>query len=448
MFIKDKELRRQLKKLMIPIVFQTLMMNAVSFGDTFMLGFVDQNSLAAVSLASQVTFVLNLFISTLTGGATVLSAQYMGKGDTATVERVLGLILRWSALVSLAFFALSFFTPQLLMLAFTSSSEMIAIGADYLRIASFSYLFIGIGQCYLCMLKVYDRARAGSVITIGIVVLDLILNAVFIFGLLGFPPMGAKGAALTTSISKFLELVLVVAYVRSTKVMKQRGFFRIRRPLEKEFWKFTFPIFINAFLWGGGITAYSMIMGHLGNDATAAYSIVNVVKNLIISIGMGLGSATGIIIGNALGENQLALGKRYGRQLSRLSVFLGVIVAGAAVLIGPLFMLLFETNAQTNAYLVPMIVFCALNCFGRSINDTTIMGIFYSGGDTKFDAVSLATTMWGIILPLAISAAFWWRLPVIWVYFIIASDEIIKLPWVFAHYKRYLWVKNITKDNI
>lgn len=448
MIVKDKELKKQLKKLMIPIVFQTLMMNAVSFGDTFMLGFVDQNSLAAVSLASQVTFILNLFSWALTGGATVLSAQYMGKGDTDTVRRVFGLILRWSMMISAVFFSASFFAPELLMRAFTNSPEMIAIGADYLRITSFSYLFVGIGQSYLCMLKICDRAKAGSVITIGVVILDLFLNAVFIFGLFGSPAMGAKGAALTTSVSKFLEMAVVVAFAFGSKMLRPKAIFKVKFSLEKEFWKFAFPILINSMLWGGGITLYSVIVGHLGNDATAAYSIVNVIKNLLISIGSGLGSATGIILGNAFGENKFEVGKRYGGQLSRFSVLLGLITAAFAVLIGPLFILLFKTNEQTNAYLVWMIAFCALNCLGRCINDTVIVGVFYSGGETRFDAVSLAVTMWGIILPIALCAAFWWKISVTFVYLIIASDEIIKLPWVYSHYKKYRWVRNITKENI
>ncbi len=448
MLIRDRELRQQLKTLMIPIVLQTLMMNAVSFGDTFLLGFVDQNSLAAVSLASQVTFVMNLLFWTLTGGATVLSAQYMGKRDLATVGRVFGLILRWSILVSAAFFLAAYLAPEALMAAFTNSEEMIAIGAEYLRITAFSYLFTGVGQSYLCMLKILERARAGSVITVFIVLLDLLLNAVFIFGLLGCPAMGVRGAALTTVISKLLEMLIVVAYAVIGGLNPPKGLLRIRPSLEKEFWHFTLPIFVNSMAWGGGMTAYSAIIGHLGNDATAAYSIVNVIKNLIISIGSGLGSATGIILGNVLGEDRLETGRSYGDQLARFSAFLGVISAIAAILLCPLFILLFDTNEQTTAFLLWMILFCAMNCFGRGINDTVIVGILYSGGDTKFDAVSLAVTMWGIIVPLAICAAFWWRLPVIWVYFIIASDEVIKLPWVFQHYKKYLWVRNITKEGI
>ena len=331
--LKDKEFVSGLKKLMIPITFQTLMLNAVSFGDTLMLGLVSQESLAAVSLASQVSFVMSLFISTLTGGATVLSAQYIGKKDMDTVEGVLALILRDALLVSLIFFGLAECCPQLLMRVFTGEAEMIGIGAEYLRIAGVSYLFSGFSQCFLCMLKVNDRAKTGTFITTGVVFLDLFLNAIFIFGLFGFPAMGARGAALTTVLSKGVELIAVAAYFRASGVVRVKGR-KLLRPdfsLEQEFWKYSFPIFLNDMAWGGGVTVYSVIIGHLGTDATAANSIVTVVKNLVICISTGMGSASGILVGRVLGENRLSLGKRKKAFPARPAVRFSYGLSGAPV---------------------------------------------------------------------------------------------------------------------
>lgn len=197
------------------------------------------------------------------------------------------------------------------MRVFTGEAEMIGIGAEYLRIAGVSYLFSGFSQCFLCMLKVNDRAKTGTFITTGVVFLDLFLNAIFIFGLFGFPAMGARGAALTTVLSKGVELIAVAAYFRASGVVRVKGR-KLLRPdfsLEREFWKYSFPIFLNDMAWGGGVTVYSVIIGHLGTDATAANSIVTVVKNLVICISTGMGSASGILVGRVLGENRLSLGK-------------------------------------------------------------------------------------------------------------------------------------------
>ena len=446
---EDKEFNKKLKKLMIPIAFQNLMLNAVTFGDTLMLGFVNQESLAAVSLASQVYFVMTLFIGTLTGGATVLSAQYLGKKDRKTVECVYCSILRYAAVISMVFFGLTAFLPEYLMHIFTNEAEMIVIGAEYLRISSVSYLFAGISQCYLCMMKVDDRAKEATTITTSIVFLDLILNAIFIFGLLGFPAMGIKGAALTTVISKGVELLIVVVYSEYKKLLRPdfKGMFVVKPKLESEFWNYSFPIFLNEMAWGGGVTIYSIIIGHLGTDATSANSIVTVVKNIIICMSIGMGNASGIVLGKELGENNLELGREYGKRFSKIAILLGFVSAILILICGPIAMSFFRINEITRAYLQWMLVWCAINSIGRCINDTVICGIFAAGGDTKFDAQSLIVTMWGFIIPLALCAAFWWKLPVIWVCFILNMDEVIKVPWVFAHYKKYIWVKNITKDS-
>ena len=446
----DREFNRGLLSLMVPIALQNLILNAVSFGDTFMLGFVSQESFSAVSLASQVYFVMSLFIGTLTGGATMLASQYLGKGDRRTVERVFCTILRYCALVSILFFCLGFFLPEALMWAFTDTQEMITIGAGYIRICSFSYLFAGFSQCYLCILKVDGRAKVCTIITTAVVALDLILNAIFIFGLLGLPPMGADGAALTTSISKFVELVLILGYTFSVRCLKPKlqDLASILPKLEKEFWKYTFPISINAAAWGVGITIYSMTIGHLGTDVTAAYTVTTVIKNLVVSLSTGLANACGILLGKVLGENNLDRGREYGARFSKLSILCGLVCAGLSLLLGPAITSIFKTSAGARDLLGLMLIFCAVNCIGRCINDTVICGVFLAGGDSAFDAQSIVATMWGVIIPLSLCAAFWWDLPAIWVYFIISMDEIIKLPWVYAHYKKYIWVKNITRDDL
>lgn len=446
----DREFNAKVKKLAVPFVLQNLLLNAVSLGDTLMLGWLNQESLASVSLAGQVAFFMSIFISALTHGATVLAAQYLGRREEKTAHDVFCSILRYALLVSVIFSVLTAFIPEKIMRVFTTAPEMIEIGAAYLRIASLSYLFSGISQCYLCLLKVNDRAKAGTMITTGIVLLDLVLNAIFIFGLLGVPAMGVKGAALTTVISKGLELLLVMGYAHRSKGVKptMKGMLHIRKLLEKEFWFYTWPIFINGLAWGGSVVVYSMIMGHLGTDATAAYSMVTVVKNLIVSLSLGMCSAAGILLGKELGDNQLERAKEYGARLSRISILFGFLSAAVVLAASPALFALFTVNEATHTYLWWMLVITAVHVIGRNVNDVVIVGIFTAGGDTKFDAQSLVVAVWCVIIPIALCAAFWWKLPVLWVFFILSMDEIIKLPWVYLHYKKYLWVRNITKDEL
>lgn len=438
----DSSFYRQLGSLVVPIAFQNLILSAVGAGDAAMLGFVSQNALAAVSLGTQIQFVLNLFFAALTSGATLITAQYWGKGDKRTVQSIFSLILRYAAAISLVFLLAATLKPEWLMRIYTSEPELVQIGSDYLRIAGWSYLPTGLSQCYHCTLKTTGHARRSAGVSTVAIVTDIILNAVFIFGLLGMPAMGAKGAALTTVISRCLELALAAG---CCALKPDRGsLLRPARALIRDFWRYSYPLLINSLVWGIGVTMYSVIIGHLGSDVTAANSIAAVVRDLITSLCRGISSGAGIMLGHVMGAGKLELAKKYGGRLSHLSILCGFISGGLALLCVPAAASLFTLTEAARHLLKIMLYITAFYMLGRSVNDVVVVGIFNAGGDTKFDAVSVAVSMWGFIIPFAAAAAFWWQWSALIVYAIISMDEIIKLPWVYRHYKQYKWVNNIT----
>lgn len=446
-FTRDKEFYSQLKGLMLPIAFQSFMMAAVSAGDSAMLGFVSQDALAAVSLATNIQFVETLFLSALVCGATILTAQYWGKGDKDTVGKVFALIMRYAVVISAIFFVLALLIPEQLMLIFTNETELIRIGADYIRLASVSYLLTGITQCYLCIMKTTGQAKESAAISSFALVLDTILNFIFIFGLFGFPAMGAKGAALTTSVSRFVELCLVIAFSRKMAV-QPKLIVKIPKVLHTDFLRYSIPHLINSLVWGLGTTMYSVIIGHLGTDITAANSIATIVRQLAIAVCRGLGSGGEILLANTLGSGDLEKGRIYGGRLSRLSILCGIVCAELALLFGPAISHFMTLSDAARYDLQIMIYISAFYMLAQCINVVVICGVFTAGGDVKFDAYSVAVTMWLFIIPLAAMAAFWWKLPPLVVYFILSLDEAIKIPWVYAHYKKYKWLNNITKENL
>ena len=227
MEINRTEFYGKLKKLTLPIAFQSLMLAAVAAGDALMLGRVAQDQMTAVSLATQIQFVQNMFIMAATAAGAILGAQYFGKGDRGTVQRLFHLMLRWSGLISLLFFAACEIIPEMLMHLFSHDEPIIAIGSSYLRIAGFSYLLTGICECYLTTMKVSDHVTPSAWISSGAVVLNIILNAVFIFGLLGAPRMEARGAALATTLARTAELAACVILARREGYIRPDG----RRPV-------------------------------------------------------------------------------------------------------------------------------------------------------------------------------------------------------------------------
>lgn len=441
---------RKLWGLVFPIAIQNLMTALVSASDAFMLGFVSQTSLSAVSLATQIQFVHNLFMLALTIGATTLAAQYWGKGDTDSVEEILAIVLKISMAVSVVFFIAAMFFSGFLMRIFTNDIRLIQAGIPYLRIVSVSYLFMGFSQIYLCIMKNSGRTAKSTIYGSVAVVINIGFNVIFIFGLAGFPAMGIAGAALATTVSRALELLLTIYenMHRSLVCVRLKYIRNSSKKLKKDFWHYTTPVLGNELVWGCGFTMFSVIMGHLGSDAVAANSVANILKNIIACVCNGIGIGAGIIVGNELGKGEMERATEYGNRLFKLAVFACAVSGLILLAVSPVLRIFTGSlSAQAHSYLKNMMYICTYYMIGKSVNATVIAGVFCAGGDTKFGLKCDAVTMWVILIPIGMITAFVLKLPIMVVYFIISMDEIIKLPAVYRHYKKYNWVRNLTELN-
>ena len=441
---------RKLWGLVFPIAIQNLMTALVSASDAFMLVFVSQTSLSAVSLATQIQFVHNLFMLALTIGATTLAAQYWGKGDTDSVEEILAIVLKISMAVSVVFFIAAMFFSGFLMRIFTNDIRLIQAGIPYLRIVSVSYLFMGFSQIYLCIMKNSGRTAKSTIYGSVAVVINIGFNVIFIFGLAGFPAMGIAGAALATTVSRALELLLTIYenMHRSLVCVRLKYIRNSSKKLKKDFWHYTTPVLGNELVWGCGFTMFSVIMGHLGSDAVAANSVANILKNIIACVCNGIGIGAGIIVGNELGKGEMERATEYGNRLFKLAVFAGAVSGLILLAVSPVLRIFTGSlSAQAHSYLKNMMYICTYYMIGKSVNATVIAGVFCAGGDTKFGLKCDAVTMWVILIPIGMITAFVLKLPIMVVYFIISMDEIIKLPAVYRHYKKYNWVRNLTELN-
>ena len=447
--MKNKDDYGKLIKIVGPISFQYLMTSLVSASDAFMLGFLDQTSLSAVSLATQVAFVYSLFFGAFVFGFNVMGAQYYGKKDIGSVERIITITLRYTLIVGLIFSLVTLIMPDKVMYIFTSDPELIREGARYLRAVSASYLLTGISQVYFGVLKVCDRAGLSSLIGSLAVVVNIILNAVLIFGIGSFGGLGIVGAAIATVCARIFEVIFSVTATAKYKCPQTRLKYLLRKDdkvLHKDYWKYTTPLLINQLGWGGGVTMYSVIMGHLGSDAVAANSIASIVRSMVASLCWGIASAVGIVLGQMLGNGELDEAKRLGGKYVRLSIWIGV---GSGIVILALMPLVTGAITLTPAaqrYLKWMLVMAAYYIIGNSLNSTIISGIFPAGGDTKFGMICDLITLWCVIVPLGMISAFVIKAPVLVVAFILTLDEFVKIPAVYKHYMKYEWVRNITRS--
>ena len=443
----NKLFYRNLIRISLPIALQSLMLALVAACDALMLGRVAQAQMTAVSLATQIQFVQNMFLSAATAAGAILGAQYWGKGDKRTLEDIFDLMLMFCGMVSILFFTACEFCPGALMSIFAGDKELVAIGSSYLRIAGWSYLITGVSQCYLTIMKVTENVKAGALISSAAVVINIAFNAVLIFGLFGLPAMEAKGAALATTISRVIELsICLLISTKGTYIRPALGrMFSLSKDLVKDFFRQCLPLMGGGLCWGIGFTSYTAIMGHMGVDAAAANSVAAVVRDLVCCMCNGIGSAAGIIVGNELGAGRLELGKKYGIKLTKLSFVIGFISTGIVLAVTPLVVNGVILTDKARDYLIWMMVIMSFYMIGRCVNTVTINGVLDGGGDTLFDLYSLIVCMWMIAIPLALCGAFVFHWSPLAVYACTCLDEVGKIPWVMIRVRKYKWVKDLTR---
>ena len=443
----NKQFYRNLLRISLPIALQSLMLALVAACDALMLGRVAQAQMTAVSLATQIQFVQNMFLSAATAAGAILGAQYWGKGDKRTLEDIFDLMLMFCGMVSILFFLACELCPGALMAVFAGDEQLIMIGSFYLRIAGWSYLITGVSQCYLTIMKVTENVKAGALISSAAVVINIIFNAILIFGLFGIPAMEAKGAALATTIARVIELAIcLLVSTKSTYIMPALGrMFSISSGLVKDFFRQCLPLMGGGLCWGVGFTSYTAIMGHMGVDAAAANSVAAVVRDLVCCMCNGIGSAAGIIVGNELGAGRLELGKKYGIKLTKLSFVIGFISMGIVLAVTPLVVNGVILTDKARDYLIWMMVIMSFYMIGRCVNTVTINGVLDGGGDTIFDLYSLIVCMWMIAIPLALCGAFVFHWSPLAVYACTCLDEVGKIPWVMIRVRKYKWVRDLTR---
>ena len=441
---RKRSLRKEIVRLAFPIALQQFMTALVGACDAIMLGKLSQDAMSAVSLATQVTFVFNLFMFAFMAGENMFVAQYYGKGDYTGISQVFSLVTKICGCIAVVFLAGTLFFPEQLMRILTNEETLIVLGSEYLRVIGISYVFSGIAQTFLAIMKNCGAVNMSTLINGVMVILNIVLNAVLIFGLSGFPKMGIKGAALATVLATVVQFLWSVGYVLCRIRAVKFSLRSCEKKLFGRFWQKAVPLLINNLAWGIGFSMYSVIMGHLGTDAVAANGIANISKNLVVCFCLGLGNAGSIIVGNRLGADRLQDAKEAGGTLTRTAIIAGIVSGLVLIALSPFITKMVDLTPTARGYLQKMLLISSYYIAGKSVNCMTIGGIFAAGGDSKFGMLCDSVTLWCIIVPLGCICAFILKLPVMVVYFVLNLDEIIKLPVVYKHYKKYKWIKNLT----
>ncbi|HIV13434.1 MAG TPA: MATE family efflux transporter [Candidatus Pullilachnospira stercoravium] len=448
---EKKQFYKMVFALVLPMALQNLINVGVTSADVIMLGRVGETALSASSLAGQVYFILNLVYFGLTSGAAVITAQYWGKGDTRTIEKVLAISLRFALLAGAVFTVAVWVIPEPIMGLLTNDPEIIREGASYLRIVGCSYVISGITMVYLNILRSVEKVVIATVVYAASLATNVVLNSIFIFGLLGWPAMGVAGAALGTCGARVVELAIVIWYAKKKNHILKFHFqdlFLKDRALMKDFRTYAVPVLLNELAWGGGMAIITAIMGHLGSAAVAANSVAQVARQLSMVVSFGVSSATAIVVGKTIGEGNKELAKTYAKRFVRLAFWLGLAGGGVILCVSPIASHFLTLTDLAREYLRYMMYVMAYFVVAQSLNSTLVVGVFRGGGDTRYGLILDLSTLWGGAIVMGLITAFVLKLPVPWVYVFLVSDEIIKLPFVFSRFRKEKWLKNITRADV
>ena len=446
---KDKDFLRLLAVIALPIAAQNLITFAIQMMDTIMLGAMGQTQLTAASLANQPFFVFTILTFGLASGASVLNAQYWGKGQVEPIRLVTALVLKVAFAFSVVLSVLILLFPGQVMRIYTPEEAVIREGVKYLRIIVFTYVIYGVTATYISTLRSIASIRIAVVVYLTSLCVNVFLNWVLIFGNLGAPAMGIEGAALATLIARLTEFVITVIYaffIDKKLKLRPRHFLKNDWALTRDYFRHGLPVVFNELLWSVGVSVQSMILGRLGEAVVSASQIASVVQQFATVFVFGIANAAAVIIGNAVGEGNLEKAGQRAEWLKAVSLAVGVFSAGMILLIRPLAVSFYNVPDTTKELAGGMVAIQAVIVFFVSITAVGIVGILRGGGDTRFALCTDLCTLWLVALPAGLLTAFVFRLPVLLVYAAIKLDEPVKVAVIFWRLRNRNWIKNVTRS--
>ncbi|MBB6215297.1 putative MATE family efflux protein [Anaerosolibacter carboniphilus] len=448
MHLKDRNFYRTMLAIALPIALQNLISSSLNMVDTVMIGKLGETQIAAVGLANQLFFLFILLMFGINSGCAIFTAQFWGKKDIANIRRVLGLALVSGGSLSLVFACIAFFVPQFVLRLFTIDSLVIDLGSQYLKIISFSYLITTISFAYAFASRSIGQAKLPMVVSAVSLLTNTLLNYLLIFGNLGFPEMGVRGAALATVIARSVELILLLSIIyKQGDVLAGK----IGELLDFEFdfvkrvYQTAIPVILNEGFWALGMTMYSVVYARISTDAVASIQIANTIQNIFMVVAMGLGNSCAVMLGNEIGAGHKEKAITYGNTFILLGTLLGAAIGGFLALVSPYILQFFNVSQRVHesAYWILMIMGVTMAI--RIFNTILIIGVFRSGGDTKFSLYLEMGSVWLVGVPLAFIGALVWKLPVYWVYGLISIEELIKAFLGFPRVLSKKWVRNVVE---
>lgn len=446
----DKSFWRILLPLALPIALQNLLMTSFRLVDTLMIGRLGDVSIAAVGLAGQASFLVELVAFGMASGSAVFIAQYHGAGDLDGIRRTFGATILFGFPFGLTATLVCLLFPEEIMVLLTDDPALIAEGARYLEYACWSYLALAVYQSMCTTLRSTERVRLPMISSGICAVANAVLNYLFIFGCPGLEPMGVAGAGLATAITSLMNplIIYVVSLIqRNILIAPARQLFALRGFLGT-YWKRVLPVLCNEMFWSLSIVALNMVFGRMGSDNYAALTVVRTIENIVFVFFVGICSACNILVGKAIGEGDLPAAKRNARRFLWLVPVFGVVLGALVVALRAPVLSLFDISEGARHTAAVMLLFYAVDVTIRNIPYLCVVGIFRAGGDTRIGLIGDVAVNYGLVLPAVAVCGLVLDVPFLWTYVImLAVDDCGKLVLYLPRFASMKWIQPVARHD-
>lgn len=447
--LNNKTFYRNVVRIALPIALQSLIGSSLSLIDNLMVGSLGEVELAAVGAGVQVYFVSWMLLFGFNSGAATFNAQFWGTKDLANIRKTVGFALKVSMASGIIFFTASNLFPEQIMTIFSTDSEVIELGARYIRIGSPCFLLLAITQPFVVALRATQQPKIPLYISTIALVTNTVLNYLLIFGKAGLPRMETDGAALATVFARLVEmaLILFMIFVKKNIIAgKLSEFLKGDRNLSVAIVKKAIPTTCNEAFWGVGQSMYMAAIGHISVTAYAAAQASNTIQNMFIMAGFSIGDAALIILGAKLGEDKIDEVKAEAKKFVKLTIIVGVVAGALLIACSGILVDMFDFSAEGKMYVTRILLVYGVTMFINLYDGMMVSGLLRGGGDTLFAAICEVGVMWGIGVPLAFIGAMVLHLPVYLVVLLIKSEEFIKMIVLTIRFRSGKWANNIVKN--
>ncbi len=450
-FTKDTAFYKVMFRMLIIVALQNIVAYSVNMADNIMLGSYGQEALSGATTVNQIYFMVQQFALSIGNCLVALSAQYWGEHRPGPIRTLCGIAVKLALIISAVIIFLCGFFPEQLLSIFTNSPEIIAQGKQYLLLVMWAFALYMVSTVLMAALRAVGTVKISFYISVVSLIVNVGINYVLIFGKLGAPELGIRGAAIGTLIARVLELAIVLFYI--AKVDDKLHLFshfkevwKFHPDLKKDFTKVYIPIMCASVLWGVSVPMQTAILGHLSADAIAANSVATTFYQYLKVICVAMSSTSAVMIGNTIGRGVRKEVCAVGRTLSVIDICIGIFLGVVLVLLRKPLLSMYSLNDTATALALQLIVVMGFVMVGMSYQMPVSFGIMQGGGDTTFTMKMNMISTWLIVMPLSFMAAFWWKLPVVWVVLIIQSDQIFKCLPTWLHFRKYTWMRKLTRD--